>query len=640
MEWFNRQKITTKTFLTALAVIATYAAVALYSWQRYSFVHQREHEIGLRQMPPLQALADLRSGLNAHQRSQFEYLLAGNDTQRQEFEKRLRTAAAGIQAAQAKYDLLISKQEQEERDRFEELTSNLAEYLAVSQEAMDLARGGHPSLRHGNRRRKRKPEKLATDALFGPERNALNQTFAALQIVAAANSRAAEAASHASNELFASTQRAVETAFAIGSFLSLVIALLMGRMIVRSLREVITATNAKDTGDLMLETIAENRRDEVGELALRIGELRTKQREMIQTVAFDLRRFAEGIEPVSLAIQQQREGIHSQLEQVLQVSEAARQVASRVKEISDLSNQAAETARQSAETAGKGDEMVETMQSRLRSIVCALGGISKSIQDLGKASEQIAQFVSVIDDIASQTNLLALNSAIEAARAGEHGRGFSVVAGEVMKLAERTTRATKEIGLTITRIQTETKNAVVAVNEGTSLGENAVNSTRQAAELLRNSIVLSQVLGDSLSHIAKLTAGQTGSDDQIAVSLEHMSNTAKNSAARVDGSASALKNLAGIAGELQLTISSFCAAPLESTRPEAPERALVLERKRLIEPDTGDGGRGHAAKGLALAAPAGPRPGVARIHARLLTPETDSEFQRPVPSTASAGRPA
>jgi hypothetical protein len=108
----------------------------------------------------------------------------------------------------------------------------------------------------------------------------------------------------------------------------------------------------------------------------------------------------------------------------------------------------------------------------------------------------------------------------------------------------------------------------------------------------------------------------------------------------VDGSASALKNLAGIAGELQLTISRFCAAPIESTGLEAIEPWLLVERKRLIEPDTGDGGRGHAAKGLALAAPAGPRPGVARIHARLLTPETDSEFQRPVPSTASAGRPA
>jgi methyl-accepting chemotaxis protein len=637
VEWLDHRKIISKVFLTILVVIAIYAATTIYCWQRYCYVLQREHEISTRQMSVLQALADLRSGLNAHRHFQFEYLLAQSDTKKSESEKQLRAAATDIQAAQAKYGSLISMQD--ERARFDELTSNLAQYLTVSKEAMDFVREPQRASRHRNKKRKPKQQVLAPEVLFGPERNALNQTLNTLQIIAAVNSRTAEAASLDGNEHFASAQRAVQIAFAISSFLSLVVASLIGRMIVRPLHEVISATNAEDTGDLMLEALAEGRRDEVGELALCIGRLRTNQQQRIQAFASRTKRFANAIEPVSLAIKQQKEGIFSQQEQILQASETALEAVGTAKEISGLTNQAVETARHSAETVEKGAHTIETVQSQMRSIIDALGEISKPLQELGKSREQIAQFVSVIDDIAGQTNLLALNSAIEAARAGEHGRGFSVVAGEVMKLAERTTRATKEIGFTVTRIQAETQKAVAAVNEGTNLVENGVESTRKAGELLRSVSVVSQELGDSVCQIAKVAAKQTGSHDQLAIGLGRISNNAKNCTEKADQSAGALENLAGIAGELQRMISGSGSASAEITGIEAKEPALPLERKPLSTLNHGDRGKKHAVKGLALAAPLGSRPGVARIHARLLTPESDSESQRHVPSTASAGKP-
>ncbi|KJV31258.1 chemotaxis protein [Aquitalea magnusonii] len=134
-------------------------------------------------------------------------------------------------------------------------------------------------------------------------------------------------------------------------------------------------------------------------------------------------------------------------------------VAVRTASASDSSNEMLDRAR-------KGKSMIENNSSAMRAVSELVSGTADNLGSLGKQSETIGQIVSVIKDIADQTNLLALNAAIEAARAGEMGRGFAVVADEVRKLAERTTKATQEIGSMIRDIQQEVHSNISSMDKG------------------------------------------------------------------------------------------------------------------------------------------------------------------------------
>jgi methyl-accepting chemotaxis protein len=190
-------------------------------------------------------------------------------------------------------------------------------------------------------------------------------------------------------------------------------------------------------------------------------------------------------------------------------------------------------------------------------IAAVVNQSAQTVKALGKSSDQIGEIIGVIDDIADQTNLLALNAAIEAARAGEQGRGFAVVADEVRKLAERTTKATKEIAGMIKQIQGETTGAVSAMEEGTKEVEQGKELAEKAGVSLKEIVEVSQRVTDMVAQIAAASEEQSSASEQISKNVEAISAVTGETASGTQQIARAAEDLNRLTENLQQLVGRF-----------------------------------------------------------------------------------
>ena len=233
------------------------------------------------------------------------------------------------------------------------------------------------------------------------------------------------------------------------------------------------------------------------------------------------------------------------------------QMAQSINEVSASATQGAKVAEQSLNVAEKGSLAVQNQIAGMNEIRAQIQESSKRIKRLGESSQEIGEIVELISDITEQTNVLALNAAIQAASAGDAGRGFTVVAEEVQRLAERSAEATKQIAAIVKTIQTDTQDAVSAMEQSTQGVVEGAKLSDAAGQALAEIGDVSQMLAGLIENISTDTQQQAQSATGVASKMQDILRVTEQATVGTQRTAEAVGELAALATELKGSVAGF-----------------------------------------------------------------------------------
>lgn len=324
--------------------------------------------------------------------------------------------------------------------------------------------------------------------------------------------------------------------------LALTVGVIISRLLTAPIKEILHAIEVAEKGDLTVQANYSSK-DELGIMVTSFNQLIETTRQAIEGVTNSANDLAASAEEISASTEQIASGSQQQAQDANMSADMMAEMTNAVQEVSKNAEQAALLTEHTMEAAQNGKVV-------LSDAIDGMVLIRDSIHELSNKSVQIGEIVEVIDDIAEQTNLLALNAAIEAARAGEAGKGFAVVADEVRKLAERSSKATKEISELVNVIQDNTRYSVETVESGN-------NKAAKAGETFEDILQLVHQSTTKVSEIAAASEQQTAQAEEVMQAVSNIAAVTQETSAGIEETATTASDLAEMAETLNELAARF-----------------------------------------------------------------------------------
>ncbi|WP_224983652.1 methyl-accepting chemotaxis protein [Geomonas agri] len=540
MQWFNDASIRTKLVISFLLLLVLTALLGGLTIVRLGAISGTANDLAQRQLPSLLSISKIQDYFGSYRRGELLQIVSTEQKDVEKYIKRNSEMQAKLQTELENYRRLMDSDE--ERRLFTAFTDELKLYQAEDPKISELALVNKDT--------------EAGELVRAASSTHFNAALKALDELMAVQVKQTMSKTSAMDSSSASSRTRVMAALVLCLVLGIAMACVIAHLMSTPLRALAGKADQIAKGDLNVE-VEETSRDEIGHLSGAFAAMTHSLKEMIGRLTETARGLSDAAGVITAGAQQISVGTEEVAAQAATVSVASEQMAATSADIARNCQLAAGSAKEAAVTTQEGFQVVQRTVDGIRQRGLDARANSKNIESLAERSDQIGAIVATIEDIADQTNLLALNAAIEAARAGEQGRGFAVVADEVRALAERTTRATKEIGDMIRAIQGETKSAIVLMENGVRGAEQEAEAAAQLEGALQ--LILAQVdaVSTQVSQIATAAEEQTATTGEISSNIQQITQVVNETSRSAEESVTAASGLTRRAEELISLVQRF-----------------------------------------------------------------------------------